>query len=408
MKRILDPITRRFSKDAADPTDRAENVGRLQLILVVSFFLFAVLVSSLLSGTDRTPKLKDEEEFAPLVNSTIVRPETRRIEIVGSGAVSSQVDVQIIPQVQGRVDWLSSIMRPGGSFLKDEVLFRIEARDFELEVERRRAEVASARTNLQLEEAEGLAATREWEEITPGEPVPALVARKPQIRDRRAALASAQAQLARAQLDLDRTNFSLPFNGRVVSSNVELGQFMATGQTYGTVYSLDGLEVSVPLADKDLKWLQPLDDVEAIITTSYLGVDRVIRAKATRVSAQLDAQTRFASVIVSLGESSDEEDTLPLVPGVFVSVTFLGPKLDSLVTVPTAAIQENGKIWTIVDQRLKAAQPEIIQTGPTVSLIRGLAAGSEIMLSNVPGAVENMAVRSVIETSSVINTVEAR
>lgn len=408
MKRILDPITRRFSKDAADPTDRAENVGRLQLILVVSFFLFAVLVSSLLSGTDRTPKLKDEEEFAPLVNSTIVSPETRRIEIVGSGAVSSQVDVQIIPQVQGRVDWLSSIMRPGGSFLKDEVLFRIEAKDFELEVERRRAEVASARTNLQLEEAEGLAATREWEEITPGEPVPALVARKPQIRDRRAALASAQAQLARAQLDLDRTNFSLPFNGRVVSSNVELGQFMATGQTYGTVYSLDGLEVTVPLADRDLKWLQPLDDVEAIIQTSYLGVDRVIRAKATRVSAQLDAQTRFASVIVSLGESSDAKDTLPLVPGVFVSVTFLGPELDNLVTVPTAAIQENGKIWTIVDQRLKAAQPEVVQTGPTASLISGLAAGTEIMLSNVPGAVENMAVRSVIETSSVINTGEAR
>ncbi|MCE7999121.1 MAG: efflux RND transporter periplasmic adaptor subunit [Rhodobiaceae bacterium] len=408
MKRILDPITRRFSKDAADPTYRTENVGRLQLILVVSFFLFAVLVSSLLSGTDRTPKLKDEEEFAPLVNSTIVRPETRRIEIVGSGAVSSQVDVQIIPQVQGRVDWLSSIMRPGGSFLKDEVLFRIEAKDFELEVERRRAEVASARTNLQLEEAEGLAAKREWEEITPGEPVPALVARKPQIRDRRAALASAQAQLARAQLDLDRTNFSLPFNGRVVSSNVELGQFMATGQTYGTVYSLDGLEVTVPLADRDLKWLQPLNNVEAIIKTSYLGVDRVIRAKATRVSAQLDAQTRFASVIVSLGENTDEEDTLPLVPGVFVSVTFLGPELDNLVTVPTAAIQENGKIWTIVDQRLKAAQPQIVQTGPAASLISGLVAGTEIMLSNVPGAVENMAVRSVIETSSAINTVEAR
>ncbi|MDF1848407.1 MAG: efflux RND transporter periplasmic adaptor subunit [Parvibaculaceae bacterium] len=408
MKRILDPITKRFSKEAADPTDRAENVGRLQLILVVSFFLFAVLVSSLLSGTDRTPKLKDEEEFAPLVNSTIVNPETQRIEIVGSGAVSSQVDVQIIPQVQGRVDWLSAVMRPGGSFLKDEVLFRIEARDFELEVERRRAEVASARTNLQLEEAEGLAATREWEEITPGELVPALVARKPQIRDRRAALASAQAQLARAQLDLDRTNFSLPFNGRVVSSNVELGQFMATGQSYGSVYSLDGLEVTVPLADKDLKWLQPLDNVEATIQTSYLGVDRVIRARAARVSAQLDAQTRFASVIVSLGENAGTEDTLPLVPGVFVSVTFIGPELDNLVTVPTAAVQENGKIWTVVDQRLKSARPEIVQTGPTTSLIRGLAAGTEILLSNLPGAVENMAVRTVVSTTSAINTVEAR
>ncbi len=408
MKRILDPITRRFSKEAADPVYRAENVGRLQLALVVSFVLFAILVSTLLSGTDRTPKLRDEEEFAPLVSTTIVQPETQRIEIVGSGAISSQVDVQVVPQVQGRVDWLSAVMRPGGAFLKDEVLFRIEAKDFELEVERRRAEVASARTNLQLEEAEASAAIREWEEITPGEPVPALVARKPQIQDKRAALASARAQLASAQLDLDRTNFSLPFNGRVVSSNVELGQFMAASQSYGTVYSLDGLEVAVPLADRDLKWLQPLDGVEAIIRTSYLGVDREVRATATRISAQLDAQTRFASVIVSLGENTDASDSLPLVPGVFVSVTFLGPELDNLVAVPTAAVQENGKIWTVVDQRLKSAQPEIVQTGPTISLIRGLPADTEILLSNVPGAVENMAVRTVVASSAEINTVEAR
>jgi RND family efflux transporter MFP subunit len=408
MRRILDAFSTRFSKDVADPVRRSENIGRLQLGLVVSFILFAILVSSMLSSADRTPKLRDDEEFAPLVNSIIVEPETRRIEITGSGAVSSQVDVQVVPQVQGRVDWTSPVMRPGGAFLKDDVLFKIEAQDFELEVQRRRAEVASARTNLQLEEAEGTAATREWEEITPGEPVPALVARKPQIRDRRAALASAQAQLASAQLDLDRTNFSLPFNGRVVSSNVELGQFMAAGQSYGTVYSLDGLEVAVPLADKDLKWLQPLTNVEAIIRTSYLGVDREIHATATRVSAQLDAQTRFASVIVSLGENAAVGDVLPLVPGVFVTVTFLGPELDNLVAVPTAAIQENGKVWTIVAGRLKSSQPEIVQTGPSSSLVRGLPSGTEILLSNVPGAVENMAVRTTAPTPPAANLVEAK
>jgi len=408
MRRILDAFSTRFSKDVADPVRRSENIGRLQLALVVSFILFAILISSMLSSTDRTPKLRDEEEFAPLVNSIIVEPETRRIEITGSGAVRSQVEVQVVPQVQGRVDWLSPVMRPGGAFLKDEALFRIEAKDFELEVQRRRAEVASAQTNLQLEEAEGRAASREWEEITPGEPVPSLVARKPQIRDRRAALTSAQAQLASAQLDLDRTNFTLPFNGRIVSSNVELGQFMAAGQSYGTVYSLDGLEVSVPLADKDLKWLQPLTDIEAIITTSYLGIDREIRAQATRVSAQLDAQTRFASVIVSLGENSAVGDALPLVPGVFVSVTFLGPELANLVAVPTAAVQENGKIWTIVEGRLKSARPEIVQTGPSSSLVRGLRSGTEILLSNVPGAVENMAVRAEAASAAPANLVEAK
>ncbi len=408
MRRILDAFSTRFSKDAADPVHRAENIGRLQLALVVSFVLFAILVSSLLSSADRTPQLRDDEEFAPLVNSIFVEPETRRIEIIGSGAVKSQVDVQVVPQVQGRVDWLSAVMRPGGSFLKDEVLFRIEPEDFELEVQRRRAEVASARTNLQLEEAEGAAASREWEEITPDEPVPSLVARKPQIRDRRAALASAEAQLASAQLNLDRTNFSLPFNGRIVSSNVELGQFMAAGQSYGTVYSLDGLEVSVPLADKDLKWLQPLTDIEALITTSYLGIDRKIQAKATRVSAQLDAQTRFASVIVSLGENGTAGDAMPLVPGVFVSVTFLGPELSNLIAVPTAAVQENGKIWTVADGRLKSVRPDIVQTGATNSLVRGLPSGTEILLSNIPGAVENMAVRTQPANAPAANLVEAK
>lgn len=400
MRRMLGALEERFTGGPLDDAHRDENLGRLQLLLVVAFIVGALVISSLLSSTNRAPRVLNEEEFAPLVDAVHVTSESRRIEITGSGAVRSQVTVQLVPQVEGRVSWLTQSMQTGGSFAKDEVLFRIEAADYELEVERLRAEVASAQTNLQLEEAEGRAATREWEEINPGEPVPDLVARRPQIRDKGAALSAAQARLAVAQLDLNRTSFSLPFDGRVVTSNIDLGQFVAVRQSYGTAYPIDGLEVAVPLADRDLKWLQPFEAVQAVVRTSYLGIEREFSVTASRIAAELDDQTRFAAVIVSLKPAADGPDTskastsVVLVPGVFVSVTFIGAELNNVFSVPTAAVQESGKIWTIVDGRLKEATPEIVQVGPKTTLLRGLNAGDKILTSNLSGAVEGMAVRT--------------
>lgn len=391
----------RFTSSPQDDDRRDENTGRLQLFLVVAFIVGAIAISSLLSSTNRTPRMLNEEEFAPLVDTILVQPERRRIEIVGSGAVRSRVSVQLVPQVEGRVTWLTPSLKAGGSFTKDETLFRIEAADYELEVERLRAEVASAQTNLQLEQAEGKAATREWEEIDPNAPVPGLVARRPQIRDRQAALSAARARLATAQLDLDRTAFSLPFDGRVVTSNIDLGQFVAARQSYGTAYPLDGLEVPVPLADRDLKWLQPFESVQAIVRTSYLGIEQEFTATASRIAAELDEQTRFATVIVSLHSTGDRsqsstatEASTILVPGVFVSVTFIGAELENVFAVPTAAVQESGKIWIIADGRLKSVAPEVVQAGPSTTLLRGLHANDEILTSNLSGAVEGMTVRT--------------
>lgn len=397
MRRIIDALETKLSSGAPGKEPHPENVGRLQLGLIVLFILGAIVLSSLLASTSRTPKtVGGEDELAPLVAAVTVEPETRRIRVEGSGAVRSQVDIQVVPQVQGRVSWVNPSMRAGGAFEKDEVLFRIEAKDYELEVDRLRSQVASAKTSLQLELAEGQAAAREWDEINPGEPAPDLVARRPQIRDKRAALTSAEAQLATAQLNLDRTAYALPFDGRVVTSKVERGQFLSPGQSYGEVYSLDGLEVAVPLADRDLKWLQPLENIDAVIRTTYLGLEQSFNGTATRVAAELDAQTRFATVIVSLDRSSEtaQAATTSLVPGVFVSVTFLGPELENVYAVPTAAVQENGRVWLIVDGRLKAARPEIVRTGPSLTLVRGLAPGTEILTSNLPGALEGMAVRT--------------
>ena len=232
----------------------------------------------------------------------------------------------------------------GGAFEKEEILFEIEPRDFQLEVDRFAADVARAQTNYNLEKAESEAALSEWRLINGDKPAPRLVARKPQLNQAWADLKGAKAQLENAKLDLERSKYVLPFNGRVLSSNLEHGQFVSAGQSYGTVYDSAGLEIQVSLKDKELEWLLNTDDPEIFISTDYLGETKTYKGVIKRQASELDNVTRFATI--SLGF---EELPADILPGIFVKADFKGPTLENVLVVPTSSIQKGGIIWQVND-----------------------------------------------------------
>ena len=58
-----------------------------------------------------------------------------------------------------------------------------------------------------------------------------LARREPQLAEAQASLDSAKAQLADAELSLRRTAVVSPFDGRVRSESVDVGQFAGAGQS---------------------------------------------------------------------------------------------------------------------------------------------------------------------------------
>lgn len=416
---ILDRFSKRdnesgFSGSFFAGKEKGENLGRFQLVMVVVVLVGAVLITSLLGSSRSALERSDTKELAPLVATIDVQPATHRIFVEGSGTVETGADVNIVPQISGRIEWMNPDMRSGGRFAANEVVFRVEPIEYKLAVQNQQANVASAQTEWELEQAEGQAAAAEWKQINPNEAIPALVARKPQIRQALASLQSAKASLANAKLDLARTNFSFPFAGRVRASTIEVGQYVSAGQSYGTAYSLDGLEIEVPLADKDLRWFDPDGNTKAVVTTTYLGRTYELPAHVARTGAELNAQTRFSTVIVRLDQPNTENasdaqaaksatkpETKPetkdersyLLPGVFVNVRFFGPEVDDLYEVPVEAFQENNILWVVVDGRLQSVQPQIFHLGSETNLVKGLTPESKIVSRAVSGAVDGMSVR---------------
>lgn len=368
-------------------SDKAQ--GWIQFICVVAFIAASVLISGALQSVRQAPSDDVREERVLFVDTREIKSEPYRIEFKTTGIVQARSLIDITPQVTGRIHAIDSEFYAGGDFQADKTLFQIDIRDYELEVERLQAQLASAQTQLDLEKAESEAALREWRSLNGKKEPPPLVAREPQMKEARAALNAAQAQLANATLDLERASFSFPFDGKVVASTLEVGQHVTAGQDYGDVFDRNALEIVTSLDDKQLDWLLNAETVDITILTDFMGKSHRIEGVLKRNVAALDEQTRFANIRFGFKDAAH-----PLIPGVFTDVLIRGTTIDNVGVVPASALQTNGMIWVLQDDNtLRAIQPDILYADETTIALKNFGQTKTIVTSRVSGATEGMQAR---------------
>ncbi len=363
--------------------------GILQCILVALIIFASVTISKMLGTKRQVLESSYGEKLVINVNTVEVSPGPYQIAFETTGVVEARSEVSIVPQVSGRVDWIDSRFFEGGNFVKGETLFTIEDQDFKLDVNRLEAEVARAETNLLLEKAEASAALAEWQQVHGEKEAPDLVARKPQVAEAHANLKAARAQLEDARLDVRRTRFSLPFNGKVLNSNLAVGQYVAAGQNYGSVFDSETLEVRASLDDSQLNWLFSAETPEIIITAKFLGKIKRYPGFVQRGIASFNSQTRFARISFSFKEADDS-----IVPGQFVNISIEGSRLEDIIRLPAESLQKDGLIW-LVDSNatLSSLNPDIVYADNKHIAARWKNQPLKVVTSRLSGAIEGMSVQ---------------
>ena len=364
-------------------------VGPIQIFAVAAVVVAAMIFSRAPSKEDVLGAEGSAElgRSAPPPVVRVIRPvvETTALTVVTTGSIAVRNHVALTPQITGRVATVSPNLRAGGSFAADEELLVIETSDFELAVEQALADVASAKSTLRLQEAEGDAARSNYAILHPGEAVPPLVARVPQIEQARARLASARARSRVAALELSRTRFSLPFSGRVTEAAAEVGQLLTKGQPFGRAFALDAVEVVGFIGQDDLRRLSPVAGRRATVRAA----GEVLPAVVERVSSELDERTRFASLFLSFEEAPD------LPPGTFVDIEVSGPALENTYTLPEAAEQVGAEVWIVDEERLGIVRPTIRGRRGAGIVVDAFDYADGVVIGAVPGAREGLPVVTV-------------
>lgn len=365
--------------------------GYKQLFWVVAFVLGSVILSVLLKITYTPPKQNGNGERVIAVDVLEVEPGPYQLTVRTSGVVEAKKIVDITPQVSGQIVRVNPAFATGGSFAANEVLFEIDKRDYKLEIDRLEAAIASAQTKLAIENAESKRAKAEYLEVHPGANIPPLVARLPQLAEAQANIVAAKAQLEVAKLNLARTDFSLPFNGRVSETNITAGQFISSGGVYGKVFDKDSIEISATVESKTLKWLTPEAILDISIVLEDTGVEEVLSGELRRSVANIDVQTRFAPIHIGFIDPAPNA-----LPGNFAKVYIIGPKLGSAMTIPQTAVQPGGFIWTVDNKdKLHAIKPDILLTTEDNIVIQNQSPSLKVVTNRVLGGIEGMKVQAM-------------
>jgi RND family efflux transporter MFP subunit len=375
--------------DAGGTSSRGRLVGSLQVVLVLLLMAAAIYYSRApatptFAGGMSSPLVADA---APLASVTVITPiaGVHQVTVAANGSVGVTTYVDLIPQVSGRISQLAPSLVVGGRFRAGETLAVVEQDEFLLKLRQAAADVEVQRANLQLQQAKSDSAVQNYALINPNRNVPALVALGPQIAQAQAQLQAAKSREDIAKLELQRTRFTLPFDGMITRSSAQLGQLVSNGKAFGQAYATDSLELVAPIAQLDLARLAPVENrrVQVFIAGNQF------EASIDRVGAELDLRSRFAKVYIPLSETmlenTDGADDL-LKPGMFADLVIEGPAHANSLLLPEAALQGSGAIWVVRGGQLQDVQPTLLGRNDDGIVVAGFDIGEGIVIGSIAGA----------------------
>jgi RND family efflux transporter MFP subunit len=375
-------------------------------ILVAGSLVVGVMVL-MRASVPRSPP----ESIAPLVRVQPISKQPFRFIVQGHGTVVPRTESDLVAQVEGEAVWVAPAFVPGGFFSAGETLVRIEAIDYEADLE-------TARAGLARTKSEFMRATKERDRQR--RLASQSVASEARIDDAENAFAvtqanlrEARARLARAERDLERTEIKAPYDGRVREKALDVGQFANRGTPVGTIYAVDYAEVQLPVPDRELSYLdlslgfidggQELSDGPTVrLHAEFAGRPHTWTGRVVRTGGEIDPRSRTVNVVARFedpyGRLADAQ-TVPLAVGLFVEAEILGREVGDAVVLPRAALREGERVLVLdAESRLRFRDVEVLRVErDDVVIGQGLAAGERVCISPLPAAVDGMSVRVVDE-----------
>jgi RND family efflux transporter MFP subunit len=320
-----------------------------------------------------------------------------------------------VPEVSGRVIWVSPSFAEGEFFEKGQVLLRVDPHDYRQAVVRTRAEVARTKLQLAREEAEAEVARSEWEDLGAGEAATALTLREPQLEDARASVASAEANLVTAERNLERTQIRAPYAGRVRRKNVDVGQFVTVGSAVATIYSVDFAETRLPLPDDELAYVElPLHyrgekarpkGPRVTLKADFAGETFEWVGEIVRTEGEIDPASRMVHAVAQVknpyGRGQDPARP-PLAVGLYVEAEIEGVTAEGIAVLPRAALRGRSQVLVVTpEDRLEFRDVDLLRTTRQhVYVQAGLENGERVCVSPLEAVTDGMRVRTLEDTGA--------
>ena len=360
-------------------------------------------LSALIVATGPTLEPKPPPSTAPLVRIKIAEAERVQLTSFTHGTVLPRTESELVPEVSGRIVEMSATMVSGGFFSKGDSLVKIDPLNYQVALEQALANQASAESELDNAQrasarVQDLATRQSASQSERDDAVNRVSIAKASLRE-------ATARVARAKRDLERTEILAPYDGRVRSERIDIGQFVDRGASIASLYATDIAEVRLPIHDDELRFLQlPLAQSKqpvqpaVVLRARFGGEMHSWQGTVVRTEGELDPKTRMINVIAQVASPyALVENRPPLAVGLFVEAEIIGKQVENVVILPRDALQQDDRVYVVdADNRLEFRDVTVLRMlDDEVYISSGIERGERVCLSNLDVAIEGMSVQPV-------------
>ncbi len=321
------------------------------------------------------------------------------------GSVRAHYTTTITPQVAGNIIKIHDGFEDGAFFAKNDVLAELDPADFQVAVSAAESRLARAEAVLIQEEARAKQARLNWVDLGYDEEPSELVLRIPQLKEAKATVDAAKADLEQAMRNLERTKIRAPFDGRVQTRTVGLGQAVGGSTPLGEVFATDFAEIRLPLSPRQLDFItlpsQAGDPEVPVTLTDALGSSKSEQwqARIVRTEGAIDASSRELFAIARIDDPFGlVSGKPPLRIGQPVRASIRGNVLEQVFVLPRQALRGVNRIYLVARDTPAIQRTEIepIWTTADVLVVRdGLEAGQWLSTTRLPYAPDGAPVEVV-------------
>jgi len=345
------------------------------MLRIRNFYLNATRFAPLAILLGACGQSQPQQAAPPPIKVSVIRPVEKEITEWDeyTGRLQSPESVEIRPRVGG---YLQSInFKDGQMVKKGELLFVIDPRPYEAEVDRAQSNLEQAQAQAQLAST-NLKRSKELQQkqvIAQQE----LDSRSNDYKGAEASIGAAQAALATAKLNLEFTHVMSPIDGRVSRYTVSVGNLVGENTLLTTVVSLDPLYgyfqvdeqsflkyASLPVS---MKKAGPSDSASPASAEGMRVEMKIGEEEGFPHAGQLDFVDNRVDIATSTVELRGvfPNSDFKLIPGLFARVRIPAREKYKAILVPDDAIGTNQSsrfVYTVTQDN--KAQLRQVELGP--------------------------------------------
>jgi len=380
-----------MTKSGSSPATSRSALARYAHLVVITGIVVVVAIAWIALGIELGGQ-RNEQTDAIRVNVIEVIPHSVTLRPRYIAQTEASQIVEIRSRIRGFLN--ERHFREGGMVERDEVLFTIDPKPYQAEIDVARARVVSAearleQANRQVDRYRGLydqgAATaselEEWE-----------TAMQVAASD----IELYKAQLTQTELDLSYTTISSPINGVVGRAMKDVGTFVDDGSNslLAVVEAVDPIYVRFSMSEQDLLRYRGMRETGQLIGPrgEDIEVNIVLRDRSTfehrgRITF-VDVRVDDATSTVLLRATVPNPDH-ELRPGQFVHVNLLGFERPSIVVVPKQAVVQTPTSASVyvADEAAGMARVRMVRLGDWYGngwiIEDGLEIGDVVIVDNI-------------------------